>query len=725
MKLKPLIVIVLVLCCLFTHAKVVKPPRVSYVNAFANIQHPEIAYWFFSKDVIAKDNYMAEIDYLAAKSKFDLIFLTARNGVNFYDFDTMHPVFKKLVDEAHKKGLKIGLQLWENRGPVAIEHTERMIVENECLLDVNGQGQFTAKARHVRSGVQLIKSDLFKVYAFKKTAEGFYLPGTLKDITTSCKSESPDKETVVVNINSSPDMNGYTAFVMTQHYYNYSSTHDLDAANRFIEALRAYADIPFDGVGLDEYTNLRLATQWESAKAKETFRESPYSLAMAQQFKTKYSYDLERALFDMRYAPQGKPEMRAKAINYYMENMRSGTLQVEQAVYANAKKIFGKDEFAGLHDTHHNSLDGDEIWQTGLNWWNIPREYGQTDESTPTPTQLGIAQSYPNNVLFNMYYNKSLDNITGKALTDLRYGIRTHYHALNDIQGWGVSMDKPETLDQVNPVENCARLLNRFNPSLPQTKLLVIFGMEALANWYPNESQRGICDVNDKLFIEEKAKAIWDAGYRDALVPTDLILDGRLKLDVTGKPVINGHRYDAIVFLYPQYSHTQTLKFLEEFVNKGGKLMTEGDGRYDFDGNDMESRWKAIKIKSTVNGFDVNQLVKLNIHRDSLIDGTLNSDGSYVFTDISSLRNGTLAKFTFEKNGDTFSGQYTGMVAVRISDNGELLKLSASGFKELRKNGKLIFSLDRPADVFADLGADPQVMIADTTKSIKAHWGNL
>jgi hypothetical protein len=710
------------LCCSFT---VSKPPKVSYVSAFGNTRHPEIAYWFFSKDVVADDNYLAEIDYLAAKSKFDLLFLTARNGLNFYDFATMHPVFKKVVDEAHKNGLKIGLQLWENRAPVAIEHTERMIVENECLLDVNGLGQLIAKARHVRSGVQLIKSDLFKVYAFKKSDEGYYLPGTLKDITASCKSESPDKETVIVHINSSAYMNGYTALVMTQHYYNYCSTHDAEASNRFIEALQAYADIPFDGIGLDEYTNLRVATKWELEKAKETFRESPYSLAMAKQFETKYGYALDRALFDMRYAPQGKPEIRAKAINYFMENMRSGTLQVEQAVYTNAKKIFGKTEFAGLHDTHHNSLDGDEIWQTGLNWWNIPREYGQTDETTPTPTQLGIAQTYPQNVLFNMYYNKSLDNITEKALTDLRYGIRTHYHALNDVQGWGVSMDKPETLDQVNPVENCSRLLNQFNPALPQTKLLVVFGMEALANWYPNYSQRGMCDINDKLFIEEKAKAIWDAGYRDALVPADLILDGRLKLDNEGKPVINGHQYDAIVFLYPQYAHQQTLKFLEEYVSKGGKLMTEGDATNDFDGNNIESRWGAIRSRATVNGFDISQLAKLNIKRDAVDGGSLNSDGSYVFTDIGSLRTATPAKFSFKKNNDLYTGQYIGIAAVSVNDNGELLKLSAGGFKELRKNGKLIFSLDRPADVFADLGSNPQITIADVTKSIKAHFGDL
>ena len=367
-------------------------------------------------------------------------------------------------------------------------------------------------------------------------------------------------------------LKGYTAYILTQHYYNYCSNHSAEAANNMTNVLKSYSDIPFDGVGLDEYTNLRVATTWELKKANDVFRGRSYSLSMAEKFKASTGMELDKTLLDMRYAPLGKPEVRIKAIDNYMAIMRSGTMNIEKIIYDKGKDFFGPNTFIGLHDTHHNYLDGDEIWQTGLNWWNVKRDYGHTDEHTPTPTQMGIGFTYTMNILYNMYYNKKLDDITTKAMSDLTYGIRTHYHAINDVQKWGVSVEQPEALTEINKVENAARLLNRFNPAFPKIKLLVVFGMESLANWYPDSTKRGITDINNSLKIEEKAVDLWNAGYLNALVPTDLIADGRLKINVNGKPQIQGHEFDAVIFLYPQYARKSTFDFLKKYVDNGGKM---------------------------------------------------------------------------------------------------------------------------------------------------------
>lgn len=58
-----------------------------------------------------------------------------------------------------------------------------MIVESEVQLNKEGKASYTAKAKFIRFSDRLLKTDLFKVYAFKKTAEGFYDPSTLTDIT--------------------------------------------------------------------------------------------------------------------------------------------------------------------------------------------------------------------------------------------------------------------------------------------------------------------------------------------------------------------------------------------------------------------------------------------------------------------------------------------------------------------------------------------------------------
>ena len=692
----------------------IKKQTVSYVSSFENVNHPQVAYWFFSKDMLNPERFEGKIDSLSKLSKYNLIFLTARNGVDFYDVPKMHPIFERVVKYAHSKGLKIGLQLWEKRYKVPLENTERMIQEGEITLDDNGTGAYSVKAKGVRDFRSILKSELFKVYAFKKAGNGFYISGTLTDITAQCTPKE-GKETVEVTVKADKKLKGYTAYILTQHFYNYCSNHSAEAANNMTQILKSYSDIPFDGVGLDEYTNLRVATTWELKKANDVFRGRSYSLSMAEKFKASTGMDLDKTLFDMRYAPLGKPEIRIKAIDNYMAIMRSGTMNMEKIIYDKGKEFYGSNTFIGLHDTHHNYLDGDEIWQTGLNWWNVKRDYGHTDEHTPTPTQMGIGFTYPQNVIYNMYYSKSLENIVEKAYADLTYGIRTHYHAINDIQKWGVSVEQPEALTEINKVENAARLLNRFNPSFPKIKLLVVFGMESLANWYPDSTKRGMTDINNSLKTEEKAVELWNAGYLNALVPTDLIADGRLKINANGKPQIQGHEFDAIIFLYPQYARKSTFDFLKNYVSKGGKLMVEGSATYDFDGNNVSKQWNEIASKALVKSFNVAEVNKLGINKREFSTGVLNEDGSYTFTGINGSQQLSLGS-------STFTIECNGLAAIQTDENGNLKKMVATAFSSLKKDGKTILSLSNPADISVVVtNGVADIIVADESKTSKVN----
>lgn len=695
--------------------------KVDYVSGFPNSNHPEICYWFVTKDQLENDRYLEIIDQLAEKGLFTMVFLTSRNGVDFYNTKKLHPIFARLVDHAHQRGLKIGLQLWPQKfKDLPLEDCERLIVEGEAILDGNGAATYTAHARNGRSTEQVLKSDLLRAYAFRRTGEGFYDPSTLQDVTDKCAVRGADNSSVQVEIKTDPSMKGRTVYLMTQHYYNYASGHSPRASESFVKALEAYRDIPFEGVGLDEFRNLPVTVPWELKKAGSVFRERYFSPPMAREYMADAGTSLERALFDMRYAPEGKPEVRIRAINTYMDVMRRGVMAVERTVYGTSKKIFGPGTFAGFHNTHHNDLTGDEVWVTGLNWWNIPRDYGQTDESNPFPTMLGVGFASPGNAMYNMYYNKSLDNLVEKSLGCLRYGIRTHYHAVNDVQGWGVSMEKPESLAAINPVERCARLLNRFNPSFPDVRLLVVFGTEALYNWYPDASKRGVYDIDDKLGIQEKADALWKAGYANVLVPSDLIESGKLRLNASGKPELNGHVFEAVVYLAPEYARESELSFLENYTGRGGKLMIDGTAKRDFQANDVTRRFAAIRNRAAAVGFAIDQVPKLGVSRNLLPDGCRNEDGSHVFTDLSSLRSSHPATFSVTLGGVTYSGLYHGLAAIRADNHGELEKFTAAGFRELRRNGKILFKLDQPADIFI-VGKDGryEAVIDDGNKNPK------
>ena len=688
-----------------------------YVNSFNNSNHPQVAYWFFAANMLPEERYKAKIDSFVKYSKYTLVFITERDGCNFHDIQTMHPVFAKLVAYAHQRGLKIGLQIWKNNKGTRIENTDRLIQDGELLLDDNGKANYFVRAKGSRDTNSVIKSELMKVYAFKKTGDGFYDRATLKDITQSAMAISGIKD-VQVSINAGPAFKGYTVSIVTQHYYNSCSNFSDQAYSLMLDDFKAYGDIPFDAIGLDEYKNMTISRQPILEMAHDTFRSRLYSLGMAKQMKINTGMDMDKVLFDMRYAPADNPAVRMRAINEYMRLLRTATLGVEAAMFDLGKKLYGKNAFIGLHSTFHNNLDKDEVWQTGVSWWNIKREYGHTDENTSTPVQVGIGMSYVKNAMYNMYYDKSLEKIWSKALVDLRYGIRTHYHAANDVQGWGVSIDAPAALEKINPVENAARLLNQFNPQLPNVKLLVVYGMEALYNWYPNDAQRGTYDINDKLGFEKKSIEMWQQGYVHAAVPTDLINDGRLKLNAQGKPILNGYVFDAIILLNPNYATAATTHFFQEYVKHQGKLLIEGAYINSFDGKDNSSVWRAIASKAVANNYSIINVAKLGIPKNELKDGINNEPGAFTFTSVESLKKNSAATFSFTYAGNTFSGTYKGLVAIKVDAKGNLIKLAATAFTGLSKNGKQLYRMDKEGDVFIkNVKGEVKITIADSTKS--------
>lgn len=672
---------------------------VEFVSEFRNSNHPQIAYWFLTPGILENDQYLKDLDKMIARNPFDLIYLDARNGTGFSEVGKMHPILEKIVNKAHERNIKVGYRTQvEIKNPVLDEVTERFIAGAETKLDRNGNGSCQLNAKFVRSRSSY-KKELYKVLVFKKTDNGFYDPSTFSEIS-GCEFTVKD-ETILVSIKAGKQFKGYTAYVMGGFYYKSNNNFCQEAIDGTTKFIDQYKDIPFDGVMLDEYGNAKIIPPWKLQFKFGGFRLQICSIPMAKELETRTGEPASKTLFHLRYAPAGKPEIRMRAINIYMDLMREGSLRVENTMYKKAKETYGKSCFIAAHNTFHNSLINDEIWATGLKWWSIPREYGFTDEKTPTPTQMGIAMSYPANAMYNMYYDPKIKRFSEKTFTDLRYGIRTFYHAFNDKQ-WGMGLEMPEAIKAINPVERCTRLMNRFNPSLPEIRLLVIFGNEALQNWYPNKSERGRYDINDKLKIEEKALKIWKAGYRNALVPTDLITSGKLTLDDHHRPILSGHQFDAILFLYPQYAKESTLKFLEEYVGNGGKLMLEGTATNHFNGNDITGRIQKIQDKATVKGFSIDRLPELGLTRNAVAGGCKNEDGSYVYTDIASLRNSRPVIFKVNFGQDVYTGEYTGFAAISADPQQGLKKLACAGFVELKKNGISILKLEHPADILVE-----------------------
>ena len=211
--------------------------------------------------------------------------------------------------------------------------------------------------------------------------------------------------------------------------------------------------------------------------------------------------------------------------------------------------------------------------------------------------------------------------------------------------------------------------------------------------------------MNGSLHIEEKVKEIWDAGYRCAVVPSDLIDNGSLKLDAKNRPVFNGHAFRAMIYLYPQYAKRTTLAFLDEYTRRGGALMLEGSATREFDGSPIDQIFDAIATRARVRGFSADKIAELGVEKSPLRDeGGELEDGSVILTDLDSLETGQPKPFTVAVNGHQFSGAYVGVFALKAAASGRILKVACGGCQTISRDGHEVFRLRSATDVVLTAG---------------------
>lgn len=671
--------------------------NVRYEDPIRNQHYPELLYWFVTPETLQPQRLNHDIQHIAHDTVFDFPFLTARNGVNFLDNPAAHDAVVDIVNEGHKNGLKIGASLVLGDGGVA----KSPVAADEQTLVADAEGELNAEGRAtVKAAVKLrshvpVNTKLLRAYVFRKTGPGEYDPTTLSDVTQRAMSSSSEPGTLLVSLNLGSQYAGYTVFVLANNWYEAIDLFSPAFTAWIHKAIDQYRDVPLDGTALDEFGYIRIpmvpTTPWRGHFAGLTF---------GTRFEQATGRQLTQTLFDSRYAPVGHPEVRIRAIDEYWDFFRKGPLGVENEFFNYSRQVFGDKNFAGIHDTFHNHLTNDEAWATGINWWAIPRQYGMSDEDLSLPLRMGLLVAHPGNIMYDQFYGPDIHRFAVKAMNDARFNARLHYHGYNDTGRWGVDLSTEPFLSKLNPVERKIRLLNRFDPAAPELPLLVVFGMPSLLNWYPDEGARNAFDVNGSLQIEEKAQAIWDAGYRCAVVPSDLIDNGSLMLDAENHPVLNGHVFQAVVYLYPQYAKQTTLAFLRRYTQHGGALMLEGDATRDFDGQPVGALFNKIAARARVRGFSVEKIPQLGIQKSSLdgIGGEL-EDGSIILTDLNSLETNLAKPFSIQMNGHRFSGGYVGVFALKAGVDGSIEKLACGGCSTLSRDGHEVLRLREAADL--------------------------
>lgn len=685
--------------------------KVNHVGQMPPGRNPELLYWFLAPDELEPVEYTKQIALVKNSGAFNFLFLTGRGSTNFYDFSRMHPIFVDLVAKAHAQGLKVGLQLWGRERDVPLDQVQGMVVENEVTVDAAGKFTLEASSRGVRMSpaskdrpahplYEAVRSEVLRVYAFKKLGDAEYAPGYLLDITELVKVSTPSADRVNITL-TDPAIAGYTVYAMTVHYHRFPDIFAPYLSQSFTQALRAYQDVGFDGAALDEF---RYMTVGKALDGKP-FRERFYSVPMAHVFQKETGKELAKNLFEMRYVPTGEDVVRVRAINRYFELLREGVRRIEEDFYQATTQILGSKAFHGIHNTWHNGLEGDEVWGTGINWWTIPREYAQTDESTPMTTRLGMSMAHAETVEYNQYYSKDREKLLVEGLNDARYNGRVHYHALHDVQGWGIDIGRPDVLENIGRIQEKTRLLDAFNPGRPAVNVLFLFGFPALLNYDQPEGVRSEWDINAALKPEEKAVAAWNAGYRGVLAPTELLERGVIQVDHHGGMTYGGQRFTHVVMIGPEFSKASTLGALEKYVDGGGRLLLDGKAHLDFDGDEIDQRYAKLASKSVALGFSLENMKNLGVPILAMDEGASFMDGSVVLTDTESLRNDQPRAFSISLEGHQYTGTYEGLLAIHVRKDGFVDKLAGGHLDSLVRDGRPIIRLGKPVDIVLLPGA--------------------
>ena len=81
--------------------------KIQYEDPIRNQHYPELLYWFVTPETLNPQHYTKDIEHIFRDTAFDFPFLTARNGVNFFDDRAAHDAVAGLVKTAHEDGQEV------------------------------------------------------------------------------------------------------------------------------------------------------------------------------------------------------------------------------------------------------------------------------------------------------------------------------------------------------------------------------------------------------------------------------------------------------------------------------------------------------------------------------------------------------------------------------------------------------------------------------------------
>jgi hypothetical protein len=629
-------------------------------------RHPKILYWKWDGAIGGKlEQGLADC---MARFDFDLLYVSFHHLPLAFGDPALLGYIRRAATALAAKGKGLLLDI-DARNETAAFLAQYPAEEGsrvcfwEYPLDGEGRAAFArpnpAPGRTGRRGAPRPPWKLAGLWAFQKTGQGTYLPGTLQAVPPDALGTTPQGDWTAYKISLGEAYAGYTLLAAPVFYAGIPDLFS-EHLDRFYAALfDAVGDIPLAGAAADEWG---YDTALQCADGLYYVDEFPYTPGLCRRYREAQGRPLDGDLLCFAYAPDGDPGKSLACVNGYLALLRGRVTENNRWFYRETKARFGPRAFVGVHPT----LWGDptdffaDVAHNGLCWWETPRDYAQTDEFVALPIRLALLHKW-GGPFYNMWYSgntQQLDTYWPETWRNLRFGGRTHYLGYECPNEPGVfRLKHPGALEAIDALERKVTEVDRLQRSQPDTRVLILFGMEAVTNWYHN-GQAPVLTRGQGLGpqVLRFAAALFEIFLCD-LVPTTEVANGSLRF--TGATVTYGTQgYDAVLLLAPELADREVLRALGGYAQAGGKLIVAGACAYDNQGQAMDGDFEALaalaaaRFKTFPSPLETVALLRgWGVPENRWHNGCVYQDGSLLFTANATQPTGNVLEVDCEHKG--------------------------------------------------------------------------
>lgn len=405
--------------------------------------------------------------------------------------------------------------------------------------------------------------------------QGCIIEDSVKDITALTEWKDG-----VITVNGGRTLAGKTVVC-----FPYTNTQHVDICGDDYKQLwdtmfRRVADIGLSGAATDEWS-VRLVGGPQQGKwfcASDGLRKY-------------YRARTGRELFDdilfFRNRSDKHPDKHSRIAMDFVNTLRARVVDGDEVLYDSTKRYFGKDALVLCHPTYMGDVScmSIDLSLNGLDWWEVKRDFAQTDELVDIPIRMSMSRKCPDNLWYNMWYSQRTMDINSyfpETWKNALYGGRTHHlgYECRKEPGIVLELNHEGYLELLSDMEDEIEKLNAVQTTRPDTRILTVFSYDAAADWtvaYPDDMTLRAGNQYLQPAVRFSTNLL-KRGYLNDIVPSSEIDNGSLTLK-GGKACYGGHTYDAVIVIHPIVLTDKATAFFRDYATLGGLLCVLGDER--------------------------------------------------------------------------------------------------------------------------------------------------